>query len=327
MDHIIEGGHAHDHGHDHGDHHHGHGVSEYFLEQLLTIFVCGGFGTVAILMNRLGMLNGLLAVEFHPWVAAGGVGLLVFTAIRAIAVWSEAGKQSHAHDHAHGHAHGHVHGPDCHHDHAHDHAHGHDRGHVHGPDCNHAHDHEHKHKTAPVHAHGHDHDHEHGSIFWRLVVLAFPLLLFMLGLPNKDFIQNYKDHRLGTDDAIGGVVEVQSKGGDVVGFDFAQLAAATIDPEKRENLQGMTATIKGQFKPIDDKVFTLFKMKMTCCAADMIPLKAQIVPTFTPYGFKPYDWVQVTGTLQFVEDPKKKQFIPVIRVTDEKGIRTTQPEA
>ena len=69
-------------------------------------------------------------------------------------------------------------------------------------------------------------------------------------------------------------------------------------------------------------------MKMNCCAADMIPLKARIVTTFVPLGFKAFDdWVQVTGPVQFVELPGKNQFVPVIRVTDEAGLQKAMPES
>ena len=55
MDHLHhDHGHDHHHGHEHG---HSHGLGDYYLEQLLTIFVCGAFGVVAILMNRFAMLE------------------------------------------------------------------------------------------------------------------------------------------------------------------------------------------------------------------------------------------------------------------------------
>ena len=43
--------HKHDHAHSHGDAH-GHSKSEYYLEQLLTILICGSIGLVAVLMYR-----------------------------------------------------------------------------------------------------------------------------------------------------------------------------------------------------------------------------------------------------------------------------------
>ena len=306
MDHLPGGqDHGHSHGHGHADH--DHGMSEYYLEQLLTITICGGFGIVGILMYTFGMLNQLLAPEFHRWVAIGGGVLLAMTVIRAISIWSSA---SHVHDH--------------------DHAHPPHADHEHGPDCDHDHDHvdhDHHGHAHPGHTHaGHDHaDHDHGNIFWRIVVLAFPLVLFFLGLPNESFIKNYKLHKLGDDADIGAIGSVQATGASVP-IDFNQLAAATLDPGKRSTLEGNETSIVGQFKPLGDREFTLFKMKMTCCAADMIPLKARIVPEFVPTGVKPFDWVKVTGVIQFVEVPGKNEFIPVLRVDDPRDIASARAE-
>lgn len=316
MDHLHDHhehshGHHHDHGHSH-DHGHDHGASDYYLEQLLTITICGGFGLVGVLMYQFGMLNELLAPEFHRWVAIGGGVLLFLTAIRAISMWATAGTAA------------------GHHHHDHDHEPAADAEHVHGPDCDHTHDHDHEH--TPVHAHTHAHahahahdDHDHGNIFWRIVVLAFPLVLFFLGLPNEAFMRNYKERKLGKDVEIGAIGDVQATGKNVP-MDFNQLASATLDPGKRMALEGSETSIVGQFKPIGEKEFTLFRMKMTCCAADMIPLKARIVPDFVPYNVKPYDWVRVTGILQFVEVPGKSEYLPVLRVKNASGIQTTKAE-
>ena len=112
-------GHDHHHAHDHG-HEHVHGVGDYYLEQLLTIFVCGAFGVVAILMYMNQMLDIVLVDAFHPWVLAGGVTLIVFVLIRGIALWRAAGADAHAHDHHHSHesSHAHQHADDAAHAHA-----------------------------------------------------------------------------------------------------------------------------------------------------------------------------------------------------------------
>ncbi|MCZ2344453.1 MAG: hypothetical protein LC104_22055 [Bacteroidales bacterium] len=324
-------GHAHHHGHGHGhshEHGHGHDDSEFYLEQLLTITICGGFGIVGVLMYQFGMLNELLAPEFHRWVALGGAVLLVLTAIRAISLWSTAtpsGNREHQHA---PHDQNHVHGPDCDHDHDHDH----DQNHVHGPDCDHDHDHSHTHahdhSHTHDHAHGHTHahgDHEHGNIFWRIVVLAFPLVLFFLGLPNESFIRNFKLHKLGGDTHLGDIGDVQATGS-TIPMDFNQLALVAMDPGKRTYLTGNATSIVGQFKPVADREFTLFKMKMTCCAADEIPLKARIIADFVPSNVKPFDWIKVTGIMQFAEIPGKNEFLPVLRVKEQQGIQAAKPE-
>src|SRR6185312_10191049 len=98
--------------HDH-HHHHGESLRDYFIEQLLTIFVVGLFGAVAILMYTSNKLQVVIAPQFHIYVLVGGIAVLVLVAVRALTVWKEAGvTQEHHHDHGHG-------GHDHHHDHAH----------------------------------------------------------------------------------------------------------------------------------------------------------------------------------------------------------------
>ncbi len=288
-DHTHDHGHTHDHAHGH-DHSHDHGASEYFLEHLLMIFICGAFGIVAVLMYSFNRLNQMLVESFHVPVLVGGIALLFFTAVRGLALWQEAGKLSAARE-----------------------------PHVHGPDCDHSHDHAHSHS-------GHSHaDHDHGGIFWRVVVLAFPLLLFLMGLPNEGFSKEWVERRLGKDEALGTLAEVKAKDGDAVAFDFNEIAMAAHEPARRAALEGRKVTLVGQYKQLGNREFTLFLLKMTCCAADQIPLKAQIVATFTPYAFKFQDWVEVTGVLQFVENPATKQFLPVVRVSKETDIKPTTP--
>lgn len=304
-DHHHHHGHDHDHGHAHDhDHGHAHGAGDYYLEQLLTIFVCGAFGIVAILMYTNQMLDRLLVDAFHPWVLAGGIALLVFVLIRGIALWKAAGALSDAHAH--------------HHDHTHDH------DHVHGPDCDHAHGHD----SPGVHHHVHapGDDHSHGNIFWRVVVLAFPLLLFCLGLPNKAFSEDWINKRLGKDVALNldGQV-VTAKGGDTIVFTFDELNASANDEAKRAQYQGNTVRVKGQLRSVGSGEYTLFRMKMTCCAADTIPLKARIKTPFVSQ-FQDFQWVTAEGVLQYVEVPGQKQFIPVIRVKQANGLQKANPE-
>jgi uncharacterized repeat protein (TIGR03943 family) len=290
MDHVHEP-HAHGHGHAHD-----HGAGDYYLEQLLTLFMCGAFGLVAVLMSRSGMLKIILAPEFHSWVLAGGVVLLAFTVIRAVALWAATGKMTHEHHHEHW--------PDC--DHGHD---------------DHHHDHAHHH-----HAHGHSHDdgHAHGNIFWRLVVLAFPLMLFFLGLPNEGFSKEWIDRKLGKDQQVE-AADVAAKGGDVIPFEFHDLNALTLDADKRAAFEGRTVRVKGQLRKVTDTQFTLFKLKMNCCAADTIPLKAVIKTSFAT-TFNDHQWVSAEGVLQFVESQDKRQFIPVIKVKDGQGLTPATPE-
>ena len=115
------------------------------------------------------------------------------------AVWREAGEvqdEHHAHDHGHhDHPdHAHVHGPDCDHDH-------HKPGHVHGPDCEHTHGDAHAAHDHSPDDHGHSHDLT--WVFARMLVLLFPVALFVLGVPNKGFSPDYLARMLSSEESMG----------------------------------------------------------------------------------------------------------------------------
>lgn len=274
-------GHDHAHGHSH-DHGHDHKHADEYLEQLFTIGICGAFGVVAVLLSyptvlvaaKSSTLTHALAPYFHPYVLAGGVVLLLMTLVRAVSLWKATAP--------------HEHGPDCGHDHAHGSACGHD--------------------------HSHDDGHAHGGIFWRAVVLLFPVVLAGLGLPNQGYSAERIAQLAGNDAAVDAskLADVAAKDGNVA-VDFNEMAAAAYDPDKREALEGRTAVVKGRIQRKTDKIFTLVNLKMTCCAADIIPLKAQIVADAAVVGIADMSWVEVTGVLQFAPVPGKSEFMPIIR--------------
>ena len=175
---------------------------------------------------------------------------------------------------------------------------------------------------------GHDHGddgHEHGSIFWRVVVLMFPIVLFLLGLPNQGYSVERMNQMLGADAVLAPVADVAAKEGNDVTMSFADLASAASDAEAREGLQGRTAKLKGQLRKISDRECTLYFMKMNCCAADMIPLKARIIADSSLGAFPDNQWIEVRGTLQFAQVPGKDQYLPVLRASV-KNIEKTRPE-
>jgi uncharacterized repeat protein (TIGR03943 family) len=188
---------------------------------------------------------------------------------------------------------------------------GHDHGHAHGPDCG--------------HDHGPDGHHDHGSFYWRGVVLAFPIALFVLGFPNEGFSQQHKDRMLGKDQELGNVADVADKSGNELSMTFVDLADAAEVPDLRTELEGRTARLKGQLKRISDKEFTLYYLKTNCCAADMIPLKARILSDTSISAFPNDQWIEVSGKLQFAQVPGKNQYMPVLR-TQVKNIAKIPPQ-
>jgi len=328
-------------------HVHDHNDSSYFLEQLCTIGVCGALGGVVIIMwyipNGLTFLGPQFQAPFgKTWLSPvlwGGVAVVTMVLIRAVAVWISVGKarhtQQHSHNHDHSHHHDHAH---CDHDHGHDHHHDHEHQHadeavmaapaaitsspataqaLHMHDHDHAHEHDHDLDHAHNHDHVHEHGHEHGWAPWRYVVLLLPVGLYFLGLIPSAF------SNLGTvrTDFEEGGPSAAAKGGEVI-RGFLELGRAAATEESRKEYEGRTAQVVGQANNVESRRFGLVRYKISCCAADAVPLKMVIsVPATTPEG-KAFDakssvsgkWVEVTGVIQFRKLQGSDEYITVLEV-------------
>jgi hypothetical protein len=182
--------HSHDHTHSHD---HDHGGDTYFIDQLCMVGLSGAFGMICLCLWFLqyNMLALMLGEQFHYYVLASGVVLVILAAARGAIHWQQSRDPNFKGgcDHDHGHAHEHPH---------HDHGiqagapaqlalqtelklvqHGADCGHSHAPGESCGHDHDHKHPQNE------EADHDHGWAPWRYVVILVPIILFLLGLPNK----------------------------------------------------------------------------------------------------------------------------------------------
>jgi hypothetical protein len=300
----------------------------YYLDQLCTIGFCGALGLVQILLYHYGVLEIILSRKFHVPVLLGGIVLLALAVVRGVALWVSVGKGgvNHAHDHdcCHEHDHGH--------DHAHEDAHAHEAaGHVHSHD--HAHDHEHAHVivaeehvhalsgahdhdccSEPEHGHTHSHDcgHDHGWAPWRYVVLLLPILLFLLGLPWPV--------DAGDDDPLEAGVEKLT---------FKELQEVNRDEQQRSFWEGKLVRVKGQFAPgRTDKTFTLYRMKMTCCAADAYPLNVTIVsPEVLSFENLQSKWVNVTGKLTFEKPRGRDEYVAILKMRTINDVVQTSPDS
>jgi hypothetical protein len=160
------------------------------------------------------------------------------------------------------------------------------------------------------------HDHDHGWTYSRLAVLSFPVGLFLIGVPNTGFSEDRIRALLGADDTVAfHLSEVASRNGTVTAF--RELAEAAQDAESRARMEGQTAVVDGRVSVLDDRQFTLYRLKMTCCAADVVPQKVRVVlKTGTLSGYRNSEWVRLTGRVRFVPAPNSEQFIPVVMVDD-----------
>lgn len=327
-------------------HHHGESVRDYFTEQLLTILVCGLFGFAAIQLHRNNML-GFLAEPFRNPVLYGGIGVLVLVALRSIAIWKEAGQlQADANGMTCGVDH--IHGPDCDHDLG--------IGATADGSALPPAEHEHSHDLSWVFARMMILVFPAALYFLGLpsASLSQDYLLNMVGSDSALDAKSLKDlaeaegttlveEKTQPDGTKIRTLKTKSGGkirvtvpktgdpvyalvtGDAVGMSFNDLNDAAFNEPKRESLSGQTIKIEGRFKRIADKEFTLFRMKMTCCASDTVPLKVRIVVPQALSGYADYDWVEVKGQLQFfkVQDSRGTQYVPAIMVGDITDVKKT----
>jgi phosphate/sulfate permease len=318
------------HAHSHG----GQPGGSYYLDQVFTILMCGGLGIAAVSMYmNPKLLERIVVPAFFVPILAGGIGVLVLVAVRAVAVWQLSGQAQSAraadeHDHSHSHSHGHEHS----HSHGHDHAHAHDEncGHDHGTDCGHD------------HGDGHvDEAHEHGWTPVRYMVLAIPFFLFILGEPRRNFSANQvaketsgalvSPKRLALAGLSGGpaltkVLKKSDAERREFQLRFNELVEAAAVPIRQENYDGDIGILRGQFFPIpgNDSEFTLFRVDMTCCNADARILETRIASPVSvqSLGLKEGDWIRARGVISFERDEKKKKWIPVISLQPHSTERT-----
>lgn len=317
-------------------HHHHHEDSDtYYLDQICLVALSAAFGAVCLSLYtwQRSMLNIMLAEQFHIFVLASGVLLTGLALIRAAVLWKAVGQptaeHAHAHEHVHAHANDHAHA-ECSHTHDHDHA-----------ECSPAHEHDH----TPGHDHGH-HDHDHDWAPWRYVLLLVPIILFLLGLPNKppeirgeavqlDMSQEAASVAglLGTgmeplaSAVTAGALLAESAATNAPTVRFSILEEAAASPDSRQEWAGKSVRVLGQFKPApgSDRQFTVFRLKIRCCAADVIPLKVPMICKERVSGIQPEQWVKVTGRVEF--RPVGNSVATVLLVPNRQAIQIAQPEA
>jgi hypothetical protein len=292
------------------DHHH-HEDDTYFIDQLCMVGLSGAFGVICVCLFyfQRPMLSLLLGPQFHLFVVISGFALLALALARAVTLWRESQPASaiaslpvvaaHSHEHHHHH---HDHGQDHHHDH----------------------DHHHHHDHSPSHAHDHSHDgHEHGWAPWRYVVLLVPIILFMLGLPNKPPpAPAYSGEGSSTEDVVRETSRIaglfaadewtrlariggENVTGDALPMvdarDFKRLFDSPNDPEEQLYLKDKTVRVRGQFSPntADPRFFQLVRFQIGCCAGDLIPKPLSVFAREPITNVKRNEWAEVIGKVEY----------------------------
>ena len=324
-------------------HAHPHHDENFFLDQMCTVFVCGLLSAIGFLIWKVDLLTkfNILTSQFNLFVLLGSIVLGALAVIRGISLWNLVGELKmhsrklaehvHDHDHDHNHDHGHDHehapGETCDHDHDHDHHHGP------GETCDHdhSHDHNHGHEHADTHDHGHDHGHDHSFAPWRYAVMILPLLLsaMLLYYHFEGLTLVYSAERLKQVGGEGKETEFEggsgalskSKGsGSILTPDFNELTKASQNAAAREYWSGQQAELKGLYRPISDHEFSLFRLKMTCCASDSVPVKVRIycAENLSQFGLEPGKGVIAFGQIEFRKAKGSEDYFPVMVATEVK---------
>ena len=270
------------------------------------------------------------------------------------------------HDHVHGPDCDHDHAHDHSHDHGHDHSHAHDHSHDHGHDHSHAHDH---HGHDHDHGHSHDMSWTFARMLVLIFpVLLYFLGLPSAGYSNEELARRlgkdpiisaaslkemakapdtveYSSKQEGdttirilktktgleiretTTKGAEPIYTLVTKEGMVMRFN--QLNEIAYDENQRKSYEGETVIVEGKIRKINDKEFTLFRMKMTCCATDQVPLKVRIIVPQALVGKKDFEWVRVKGQLQFfrgTDDRGRVSVVPTLMVADITDITAGNPQ-
>jgi len=157
-------------------------------------------------------------------------------------------------------------------------------------------------------------------------VLMLPIVLFFLGLPNSGFSLNRFDFRTKLEGDL--LKEVKAKGGQTLELGFKELSNAALVPSARDELEGKTGLLRGMYaRQGSDKEFTLFRVKMNCCAADAIPLEVRIVSPENITHINDKQWVEVEGQIQFRKIGGKDKYLPVLQLKSADQVKKIAPLA
>lgn len=151
-------------------------------------------------------------------------------------------------------------------------------------------------------------------------MLLVPILLFLLGLPNKPLTASFQgsvdataenttlaiqDASLTAQDPWGRLVWLAKYAGDqaegeVYPVDMKRLLDSPHDAADREYLRGKTVSVRGQYvgSPQDPRFFQLIRLQISCCGADAQP-KPILVFCKEPVSMKSNGWCEVTGKVEY----------------------------
>ena len=118
---------------------------------------------------------------------------------------------------------------------------------------------------------------------------------------------------------------------ELVALQFKELERAAYTSAQRQYYEGKIGRVVGQFVPgRNPRSFSLSRFKMTCCAADAIPLNVVIVldpQVQEPLSdVKALQWVEVKGQIQFRKRADRDEYASVLLVKSRQDIREVDPD-
>lgn len=281
-------------------HEHVHRPSaNYYLDQLCAVGCAGIIGAICVLLYTQQWLNNLLKWPFDFAVFIGGLVLLALTFARGVSLWRESGR-------------------------VHDHHHEEDID-----ACESNHDHDHAHGESCGHDHAHDAEYTWMPVKYAVLVVAMGLL-YMVGYLNMTFSDEHiqRSLEMGALESTGG--ESTAPTGDptnAIPLGFRELSEAAYTPSARKHFEGKYGKLAGRVMklPGSDKDFTLFRIKMRCCAADAVPVQVRIISPKSLTQLDNQTWVEVTGQIQFRKLAGKDQYLPVLHLPSVNAVKKTAP--
>lgn len=110
-------------------------------------------------------------------------------------------------------------------------------------------------------------------------------------------------------------------------IDFKHLESLSLRSDLREQWGGgKLVTVRGQFMPLaNPHQFMLVRLKINCCASDVIQLNVPMLSREPVVGFRETEWVKVTGKVEF-RDRGNGSFLTILTVWDTKDIETCPPD-
>jgi hypothetical protein len=123
-----------------------------------------------------------------------------------------------------------------------------------------------------------------------------------------------------------------TRSADIKNVAFNELKSAAFTEQSREFWSGKIARLKGQYSPSgsDVRIFSLVRIKMTCCAADAYPLDVVIMLDPNAKGsiahIKPQQWVEVTGEIQFRKRKGRDEYATILWVSSPADVKESDPD-